>query len=68
MAEPARSWDDEPLVLEALEPDQLVTAKRPFGRRRLGARTRVLMWALRVYLLLELAVVVGRVVQAVRGS
>ena len=56
-----------PLVLDALEPDQLVQAKRPFGRRRLGAGTRVLMWGLRAYVLLALVVVVDRVIQAIHG-
>ena len=67
MAEPARHWGDEPLLLEALEPDQLVRSKVSFGRRRLGIGPRALMWGLRLYLLFSLAVVLDRVVQVVRG-
>jgi hypothetical protein len=56
-----------PLVLDALETDQLVSAKRPYGRRKLGPMTRALMWGLRFYVLLTLVVVVDQVVQAVTG-
>src|ERR1700680_4022287 len=42
-----RTW-----VYEVLEPDQLSTAKQRFGRRPLGRRTVVLLWALRIYVLL----------------
>lgn len=60
---------DEHVVLAALEPDQLVAAKRQrFGRRRLGMGTRLLMWGLRGYALLMLIVVADRVAQAVNGG
>lgn len=69
MADTARSWEDgEPLLLEALEADQLVEAKRPFGRRHLGPATRVLMWGLRLYVLLALAVVIDRIVQVIHAT
>jgi hypothetical protein len=58
---------DEPLVLGALEPDQLVVAKQPFGRRRLTGSARFLMWALRVYVVLSLVVVAVRILQATHG-
>jgi hypothetical protein len=57
--------DDEPLVLDALEPDQLVDLKHHYGRRRMGTWTRVLMWGLRVYVLLSLIVVGARIAQAI---
>jgi hypothetical protein len=68
MAEARRVWDDEPLLLEALEADQLVDSKRPLGRRSLGPGTRILMWALRAYVLFSFAVVIDRIVQVVRGA
>jgi hypothetical protein len=67
MSEPARDWDEEPLLLEALEADQLVESKRPYGRRRLRRGARVLMWALRIYLGLALLVVVDRIVQVAQS-
>lgn len=59
---------DEPLVLDALEADQLVSAKHPYGRRRLGKLTSTLMWGLRLYVLLALVVVADRIVQVLRGG
>jgi hypothetical protein len=56
-------------VLEALEPDQLVAAKaQRFGRRRLDARTRALMWGLRGYVIFMLVVVGYQVWTAVHGG
>ena len=57
----------EPLVLGALEPDQLVAAKHPYGRRHLGRFTRGLLWGLRLYLLLTLVVVGDRILQVAGG-
>lgn len=59
--------DEEELVLDALERDQLVHSKLPFGRRQLGPAARLLMWALRAYVLLALVVVAVRVAQAAHG-
>ncbi|MHB8572862.1 MAG: hypothetical protein ACYDAY_07900 [Candidatus Dormibacteria bacterium] len=59
--------DQEPLVLDALEPDQLVELKHHYGRRRLGAGTRVVMWGLRLYVLLTLVTVAVRAAQALGG-
>jgi hypothetical protein len=42
----------ETWVHEVLEPDQLSTAKRRFGRARLTRGTVVLLWGLRIYVLL----------------
>ena len=36
-------------VHEVLEPDQLTAARMRYGRKKLGAGTLVLLWALRVY-------------------
>lgn len=56
-------------VLDVLEPDQLVEAKRrPFGRSRLGTSTKILMWGLRGYVLLMVVVVIDRIVQGVSGG
>lgn len=64
-----QATEDEPSTLDALEADQLTAAKhRRFGRRRLGLGTRALLWALRLYVLLMLMVVVARIVQAVNGG
>ena len=45
-SEPAKTW-----VHEALEPDQLSTAKPRFGRRTFSRGTLVILWALRVYVI-----------------
>ena len=44
-------------VHEALEPDQLSTAKQPFGRQALSRRTIILLWGLRVYVVLMVLLV-----------
>jgi hypothetical protein len=44
---PTEQW-----VHEALEPDQLSTAKQRFGRRKLSRSTILLLWGLRAYVLL----------------
>jgi len=66
---PQRSEHGDGAVLEVLEPDQLVAAKRqPFGRSHLGRGTNVLMWGLRGYALMMVAVVIDRIVQGVAGG
>jgi hypothetical protein len=64
----AEFTDGEPLLLDALEPDQLVATRRRYGRRHLSGPTRALMWGLRAYVVLALAVVAERVAHAVAGG
>ncbi|GAC1300445.1 MAG: hypothetical protein NVSMB27_40790 [Ktedonobacteraceae bacterium] len=52
-------------VHEVLQPDQLSTAKQRFGRRKLGAATIVLMWALRIYVILMVLLIAFQVWHAV---
>ncbi len=57
---------DDAGVREALEPDQLVEARREgYGRRQLSAGALTAMWGLRIYALLMVLVVIYSVVQAV---
>jgi hypothetical protein len=56
------SSSDQDLVLSSLEHDQLVRAKKhPIPRRYLKGPELVLFWALRLYLLFMMAVVVYQV-------
>jgi hypothetical protein len=60
---------DAAAVLELLEPDQIVAAKGlRFGRRPLSPGVRFVLWALRVYVLLMLAVVVVAVLRGLHGG
>jgi len=53
-------------VRVALEPDQLVGARRQsYGRRHLSAVARAAMWGLRIYTLLMVLVVIYSVVRAI---
>jgi hypothetical protein len=56
----APDMQDPRAVLSVLEADQIVAAKQRthFGRRKLSRRTRVLLWALRVYVVIMLVLVV----------
>jgi hypothetical protein len=65
--QPGLEEAEEPLALDALELDQLVKAKRHYPRRRLRGATVALMWGLRLYVLLALAVVGDRIAQAISG-
>ena len=57
---------EQNLVLSTLEPDQLAEAKKQHvPRRRLKAAELAVLWALRVYLLFMIVVVVY---QAVAGA
>jgi len=57
---------EQNLVLSTLEPDQLAEAKKQHvPRRRLKGAELAVLWALRVYLLFMIAVVVY---QAVAGA
>ncbi|HTZ74245.1 MAG TPA: hypothetical protein VMB47_10025 [Candidatus Aquilonibacter sp.] len=51
---------DPSAVLSVLEADQIVAAKQQtrFGRRKLSRGTRALLWALRVYVVIMLVLVV----------
>ena len=61
------SLADTSLVLETLEHDQLVSAKRePVPRRRLTRGELALVWALRLYLGFMMAVVFWQAWIAVR--
>jgi hypothetical protein len=68
MTEPKHpSPSDQTWVLSSLEPDQLVKAKKhPIPRRQLKGGELALFWALRVYLLFMMAVVVYQVWTAAR--
>lgn len=52
-------WDTSNWIREALEPDQLSTAKkaqRP-GRRHLSPGTVIILWALRLYVLVMMFII-----------
>lgn len=57
------------LVLTLLEDDQLVSAKQAtkFGRMQLTPGIQVLLWALRVYVVLMLVIVVVQVIRTLGG-
>ncbi len=69
-AESALEGGKREAVLSVLEADQLVSAKERtrFGRRKLTPPTRVLLWALRVYVLLMFVLVVIQVLHALQGT
>ena len=61
------SSSDESWVLSSLEHDQLVGAKKHhIPRRRLKGSELLVLWALRIYLLFMMAVVVYQVWNAAR--
>lgn len=47
----------EAWVREMLDPDQLSSAKRPAGLLQLTGKTVVLLWGLRVYVVLMIAMI-----------
>jgi hypothetical protein len=63
-AEP--NLEDPRIVLELLEADQIVAAKRHthFGPRRFSLGVRLLLWGLRIYVILMLAIVLLSVFRA----
>ncbi len=57
-ARPAANAADSGWVLDALEADQLVEARRvPLGRRKLSRTTLILLWLLRAYVVFMLVVI-----------
>jgi hypothetical protein len=60
---------DPRAVLSLLEADQVVAAKRRthFGRKNLSFGTKVLLWALRIYVVAMLIIVLISVYQAVHA-
>jgi hypothetical protein len=60
---PSDSW-----VHDVLEPDQLVAAKTSLGRRKLGGKTVLLLWGLRVYVLLMVVLIVLQIWNALHGA
>ena len=66
---PAAEDTDPTALLDLLEPDQLVSAKRvPFGRRVLSPALRAVLWGLRAYVLFMLVVVVIEVVRSLNPA
>lgn len=61
---------DPHVVLSLLEADQVVAAKQQtrFGRRQLSLGVRLMLWGLRVYVILMLAIVVISVLRALHGG
>jgi len=58
---------DQELVLSSLELDQLAAAKkRPIPRRPLRGFEKFLLWSLRIYVLLMIAVVLYQVLAGAR--
>lgn len=58
---------DPRVVLSLLEADQVVAAKQRsrFGQRNLSAGMRVLLWGLRIYVVVMLALVLISVLRAI---
>ncbi len=59
--------DGEIWAREALEPDQIAAGKHRYGLAPLSRGKIVLLWALRVYVLLMIALIVYQICQAMRG-
>jgi hypothetical protein len=61
--------NDPRVVLSLLESDQVVAAKRRshFGRRQLSLGMRLLLWSLRVYVVIMLALALLSVLRAVHA-
>jgi len=52
LADTSPTW-----VREALEPDQMASARQPLGRQVLSRRTVILLWGLRFYVVLMVILV-----------
>lgn len=61
---------DPSVVLSLLEADQVVAAKRQtrFGRRRLSASARSILWGLRIYVVLMFVIVLISVLRALQAA
>ncbi len=64
------SLQDPRAVLSLLEADQVVAAKRRthFGRKNLSFGTKALLWALRIYVVAMLVIVLISVYQAIHAA
>ena len=64
------SLQDPRAVLSLLEADQVVAAKRRthFGRKNLSPGTKALLWALRVYVVAMMVIVLISVYQAIQAA
>jgi hypothetical protein len=64
------SLQDPRAVLSLLEADQVVAAKRRthFGRKLLSPGTKALLWALRVYVVAMMVIVLISVYQAIHAA
>lgn len=62
--------NDPSVVLSLLEADQVVAAKQQthFGRQNLSTKVRALLWGLRIYVVVMLAIVLISVFRAVRSA
>ncbi len=61
---------DPNVVLSLLEADQVVAAKTHtrFGRRKLSAGIRAMLWGLRIYVFVMLVIVLISVLRALHGA
>jgi len=61
---------DPGVVLSLLEADQVVAAKQrtQFGRRNLSVGVRILLWALRVYVVAMIVIVVISAIRAIHPA
>jgi hypothetical protein len=62
--EPSFDSSDEAWVVEVLKADNLKLSNEqevvPYGRARLNTVTRLLMWAMRIYVVLSLVLIVAQ--------
>jgi len=60
---PSDEW-----VREALEPDQLSSAKRNSGLLKLSRKTKLLLWGLRIYVVLMILLVALQIWNAIHAG
>ena len=65
-----KNLNDPRVVLSLLEADQVVATKRQthFGRRELSLSVRTLLWGLRIYVVVMIAIVLVAAFHALRGA